>query len=166
MEPPPTPPLSPPPQVLRRMSVLSIMLYAEYSYHQRSRILIEKEYSLAFSREQKRNAANRSGRESLRLEQELRRDLIMKREFRPAIPLFLILFLAAGSEALLLAPFNIITALLFDLENFLGYLHVTAKTTFVTTHVVPSLCRVPRFEAPIHMPRPHNSSPCPLPPYV
>ena len=142
------------------------MLYAEYSYHQKSWILLEKDYSLAFSREQKRNAANRSGRESLSLEQESRRDLITKREFRLAIPLFLILFLAAGSEALLLASFYIITSLLFNLENFLGYLHVTAKTTFVTTHVIPSLCRVPHFEAPIHVPRPHNPSPCPPPPYV
>ena len=152
--------------MLRRVSVLSIMLHTEYSYHQRSRILLKKEYSLAFSREQQRNAANRSGRESLRLEQESRRDLITKREFRLAIPLFLILFLTAGSEALLLAPFYIIASLLFDLENFLGYLHVTAKTTFVTTRVIPSLCRVPRFEAPIHVPRPHNPSPCPPPPYV
>ena len=148
------------------MSVLSITLYAEYSYRQKSRILLEKEYSLAFSREQKRNAANLSGRESSRLEQELRRDLIAKREFCPAIPLFLILFLAIGSEALLLAPFYIITLLLFDLENFLGYLHVTAKTTFVTTHIVPSLCRVSHFEAPIHVPRPRNPSPHPPLPYV
>ena len=139
--------------------VLSITLYTEYSYRQRSRILLEKEYSLTFSREQKRNAANLSGRESSRLE-------IAKREFCPAIPLFLILFLAVGSEALLLAPFYVITSHLFDLENFLGYLHVTAKTIFVTTHVVPSLHRVPCLEAPIHVPRPRNPSPCPLPPYV
>ena len=166
MDPPPTPPSSPPPQVLRHVSVLSITLYTKYSYHQKSRILLEKEYSLAFSREQKRNTANRSGRESSRLEQELRRDLIAKREFRPAIPLFLILFLAAGLEALLLAPFYIIASLLFDLKNFLGYLHITAKTTFVTTRVIPSLRRVPCFEAPIHVPRPCNPSPRPLPPYV
>ena len=121
---------------------------------------------MAFSREQKRNTTNRSGRESLRLEQESRRDLITKREFHPAIPLFLILFLAAGSEVLLLAPFYVIASLLFNLENFLGYLHVTVKTTFVTTCVVPSLRRVPCFEAPIHVPRPHNPSPCPPPPYV
>ena len=98
---------------------------------------------MAFSKEHKRNTANRSGRESLRLEQESRRDLIVKREFRPAIPLFLILFLVAGSEVLLLAPFYVIASHLFDLENFLGYLHITAKTTFVTTHVVPSLRVVP-----------------------
>ena len=121
---------------------------------------------MALSREQKRKAANISGRESSRLEQELRRDLIAKREFCWAIPLFLILFLAVGSEALLLAPFYIITSLLFDLENFLDYLHVTAKTTFVTTCVVLSLRRVPRFEAPIHMPRPRNPSPHPPPPYI
>ena len=166
MELPPTPPLSSPLQVLRRVSVLSITLYAEYSYQQKLRILLEKEYSLAFSREQKRNTANTSGKESLRLEQELRKDLITKREFHPAIPLFLILFLTIGSEALLLAPFYVITSLLFDLENFIGYLHVTVKTTFVTTHVVPSLCRVPCFEAPIHMPRPRNPSLHPPPPYV
>ena len=101
-----------------------------------------------------------------RLEQELRRDLIAKREFCPAIPLFLILFLAVGSEALLLAPFYIIASLLFDPENFLGYLHITAKTTFVTTRVIPSLHRVSCFEAPIHVPRPRNPSLRPLPPYV
>ena len=121
---------------------------------------------MAFSREHKRNTANRSGRESSRLEQESRRDLIAKREFRPAIPLFLILFLVAGSEVLLLTPFYVIALLLFDLENFLGYLHITAKTTFVTTRIVPSLRIVPHFEAPIHMPRPRNPSPHPLPPYV
>ena len=166
MELPPTPPLSPPLQVLRHVSVLSITLYAKYSYQQKSRILLEKEYSLAFSREQKRNAANTSGRESSRLEQESRRDLIAKREFHLAIPLFLILFLAAGSEVLLLIPFYVIALLLFNLENFLGYLHITMKTTFVTTHIIPSLRRVPHFEAPIHVPRPHNPSPHPPPPYV
>ena len=57
---------------------------------------------MAFSREQRRNAENRSGRESSRLEQESKKDLIMKREFRPAIFLFLILYLIAGSEVLLL----------------------------------------------------------------
>ena len=57
-------------------------------------------------------------------------------------------------------------SLLLDLENFLGYLHVTAKTTFVTTRIVPSLRIVPRFEAPIHVPRPHNPSPRPPPPYI
>ena len=152
--------------MLRHILVLLITLYAKNSYHQKSRILLEKEYSLAFSREQKRNIANRSGRESLRLEQESRRDLTAKREFCPAITLFLILFLAAGSEALLLAPFYVIALLLFDLENFLDYLHVTAKTIFFTTRIVPSLHRVPHFEAPIHMPRPHNPSPRPLPLYV
>ena len=155
-----------PPQVLRYMSVLSITLYTEYSYHQKSRILLEKEYSLAFSREQKRNAANRSGRESLSLEQESRRDLITKREFHPAIHFFLILFLATGSEALLLAPFYVIALLLFNLENFWGYMHITTKTTFVTTCIVPRLRRVPCFEAPIHMPRPRNPSPQRPPPYV
>ena len=57
---------------------------------------------MAFSREQRRNAENRSGRESSRLEQELKKDLIVKREFRPTIFLFLILYLIAGSEVLLL----------------------------------------------------------------
>ena len=93
---------SPPPQVLRHISILAVTLYAEYSYHQKSQILLEKDYSLAFSREQRRNAENRSGRESSRLEQESKKDLIMKREFRPAIFLFLILYLIAGSEVLLL----------------------------------------------------------------
>ena len=84
----------------------------------------------------------------------------------PSHPPFLILFLAAGSEVLLLTPFYVITSLLFNVENFLDYLHVTAKTTFVTTRVIPSLHRVPHFEAPIHVPRPRDPSPHPPPPYV
>ena len=94
---------------------------------------------MAFSREQKRNAENRSGRESSRLEQESKKDLIVKREFHPAILLFLILYLAIGSEVLPLALSYVITLLLFGLENLLGYLHVSVKTTFVTTCVVPSV---------------------------
>ena len=69
------------------------MVYTKYSYHQKSRILLEKDYSLAFSREPKRNAENRSGRESSRLEQESKKNLIMKREFHSAILLFLTLYL-------------------------------------------------------------------------
>ena len=130
------------------------MLYAEYSYHQKSQILLEKDYSLAF------------GRESSRLEQELKKDLIVKKEFRPAIFLFLILYLVAGSEVLPLILSYATTLLLLGLENLLGYLYVTAKITLGTSRIVPSLRRVPCFEAPIHVPRPHNPSPRPLPPYV
>ena len=121
---------------------------------------------MAFSREQKRNAENRSGRGSSRLEQESKKDLIVKREFHPAILLFLTLYLAVGSEALLLVLSYIITSLLLGLENLLGYLHVSAKITFATGRVVPTIHVVPHFEAPIHVPRPHNPSPRPLPPYV
>ena len=142
------------------------MLYAKYSYHQKSQILLEKDYSLAFGREQRRNAENRFGRESSRLEQESKKDLIMKREFRPAIFPFLILYLVAGSEVLPLVLSYATTSLLLGLENPLGYLYGTAKITLSTSHVVPSLRRVPRFEASIHVPRPHNPSPHPLPPYV
>ena len=78
---------------------------------------------MAFSREQKRNAENRSGRESSRLEQESKKDLIMKREFHPAILLFLTLYLAVGSEVLPLVLSYIIALLLLGLENLLGYLH-------------------------------------------
>ena len=166
MESLPTPPLSPPPQVLRRISILLVTLYTEYFYHQKSRILLEKDYSLAFSREQRRNIDNRSGRESSRLEQELKKDLIVKREFCPTIFLFLILYLITGSEVLPLVLSYVTASLLLGLENLLGYLHITPKITLSTSHVVPSLHRVPRFEGPIHVPRPRNPSPCPPPPYV
>ena len=166
MESLPTPPSSPPPQVLRHISILLVTLYAEYSYHQKFRILLEKDYILAFSREQKRNAKNRSGRESSRLEQELKKDLIVKRKFHPAILLFLTLYLAVGSKALPLVLSYVIALLLLGLENLLGYLHVSVKITITTSRVVSTICRVPRFEAPIHIPRPCNPSPRPPPPYV
>jgi hypothetical protein len=79
----------PPLQVLGRMSILSTTLYVEYTYHQKSLTLFEREYSWAFSREQRNNAASRSGRGSLRSEQESKRDSIVKQELHPAIPLFL-----------------------------------------------------------------------------
>jgi hypothetical protein len=126
-------------------------LYVEYTYHQRSQTLFEREYSWAFSREQRNNAASRSGRGSLRSEQESKRDSIVKRELHPAIPLFLILYLAVGSEALHLALSYVIASLLFDLENLLGYLHITARITLATSRLVPTLRRVPRFQAPIHV---------------
>jgi hypothetical protein len=149
------------------VSILSITLYAEYTYHQRSQTLFEKDYSWAFSREQRNNAANRSGRGSLRSEQESKRDSIVKRELHPAIPLFLTLYLAVGSEALHLALSYVIVSLLFGLENLLGYLHVTARITLATSRLVPTICRVPRFQAPIHVPaRSCNPSPQPPPPYV
>jgi hypothetical protein len=90
----------------------------------------------------------------------------MKREFHPAILLFLILYLVAGSGVQLLVSSYVIASLLFDLENFLGYLHVSAKITLVTSRVVRTLRRVPRFEAPIQVPRPRNPSPHPPPPYI
>jgi hypothetical protein len=149
------------------VSILSITLYAEYTYHQRSQTLFERDYSWAFSREQRNNAANRSGRGSLRSEQELKRDLIVKRELHLAIPLFLILYLAVGSEVLPLALFYVTVSLLFGLENLLGYLHVTARITLTTSRLIPTLRRVPHFQAPIHVPaRPCNPSPHPPPPYI
>jgi hypothetical protein len=85
----------------------------------------------------------------------------------PGHPLFLILYLAIGSEALPLTFFYVIIALLFGLENLLGYLHVTARITPATSHLIPTLRRVPRFQAPIHVPaRPRNPSPQPPPPYI
>jgi hypothetical protein len=167
MEQPPTPPSSPHPQVLGRVSILSATLYAEYSYHQKSQILYERDYSLVFSKEQKRNAANRSGRESSRLEHKSKKDLIVKREFHPTILLFLTLYLAVGLGVHLLVLLYVTASLLFGLENYLGYLHVSAKITLVTSRVVPTLRRVPHFEAPIHVPsRPRHPSPQPPPPYV
>jgi hypothetical protein len=149
------------------VSILSTTLYAEYTYRQKSLTLFEREYSWAFSREQRNNTARRSGRGSLRSKQESKRDSTVKRELHPAIPLFLILYLAVGSEALHLALAYVIVSLLFGLENLLGYLHVTARITLATSHLIPTICRVPRFQAPIHMPaRPCNPSPQPLPPYV
>jgi hypothetical protein len=62
-------------------------IYAEYSYHQKSQILLERDYSLVLSREQMRNNSQNSGRESMRLECELKKDLIVKREFHPAVAL-------------------------------------------------------------------------------
>jgi hypothetical protein len=90
----------------------------------------------------------------------------VKREFHPAILLFLTLCLAAGLGVPLLVLSYATVSLLFDLENFLGYLHASAKITLVTSRIVPTLRRVPRFEAPIHIPRPRNPSPHPPPPYV
>jgi hypothetical protein len=142
-------------------------LYVKYTYRQKSLTLFEREYSWAFSREQRNNGARRSGRGSLRSEQESKRDSIMKRELHPAIPLFLTLYLAVGSEALPLALFYITVSLLFGLENLLGYLHVTTRITLATSHLIPILRRVPHFQAPIHMPaRLHNPSPHPPAPYV
>jgi hypothetical protein len=142
------------------------MLYAEYSYHQKSQILYEKDYSLVLSKEQKRNTANRSGRESSRLERESKKDLIVKREFHPTILLFLTLYLAVGLGVCLLVPLYVTASVLYGLENYLGYLHVSAKITLVTSQVVPTLHRVSHFEAPIYVPRPRNPSPIPPPPYV
>jgi hypothetical protein len=166
MEQLPIPPSSPRPQVLGHVSILSATFYAEYSYHQKSQILLERDYNLVLSREQKRNNSQNSGRESTRLEHESKKDLIVKREFHPAILLSLILYLVAGSGVHLLVPSYVIASLIFDLENFLGYLHVSAKIILGTSRVVPTLRRVPRFEAPIHMPRPRNPSPHPPSPYI
>jgi hypothetical protein len=91
----------------------------------------------------------------------------VKREFHPTILLFLILYLAVGLGVRLLVPLYVTASLLFGLENYLSYLHVSAKITLVTSRVVPTLRRVSRFEAPIHVPpRPRNPSPQPPPPYV
>jgi hypothetical protein len=143
------------------------MLYVEYTYRQKSLTLFKREYSRAFSREQRNNATRRSGRGSLRSEQESKRDSIMKRELHLAIPLFLILYLTVGSEALPLALSYVIISLLFGLENLLGYLHVTVRITLATSRLVPTLHKVPRFQAPIHVPaRPRNPAPHPPPPYI
>jgi hypothetical protein len=104
-----------------------------------------------FSKEQKRNTTNRSGRESSRLERESKNDLIVKREFHPTILLFLTLYLVTGLGVHLLVLLNITASLLFGLENYLGYLHISAKITLVTSRVAP---------------RPRNPSPQPPPPYV
>jgi hypothetical protein len=91
----------------------------------------------------------------------------VKRELHPAIPLFLILYLAIGSEVLHLALSYVIVSLLFGLENLLGYLHVIVRITLATSRLIPTLRRVPHFQAPIHVPaRPRNPSPQPPPPYV
>jgi hypothetical protein len=149
------------------VSILLITLYAEYTYHQRSQTLFERDYSWVFSKEQRNSAANRSGKESLRSEQESKRDSIVKRELHPAIPLFLTLYLTGGSEALPLALFYVTVLLLFGRENLLGYLHVTARITLATSRLVPTLRRVPRFQTPIHVPaRPRNPSPQPPSPYI
>jgi hypothetical protein len=94
---------------------------------------------LVLSGEQKRNALQRSGRESSRLERELKKDLFVKSEFHPAILLFLTLYLAAGLGVPLLVRSYATVSLLFDLENFLGYLHASAKVTLVTSRIVPTL---------------------------
>jgi hypothetical protein len=100
MEQLPTLPSSPPPQILGCVSILSTILYVEYTYRRKSQTLFEREYSWVFSREQRNNTANRSGRGSLRSEQESKRDSIMKRELHLAIPLFLILYLSFFSSYL------------------------------------------------------------------
>jgi hypothetical protein len=93
-----------------------------------------------------------------RVEERLNRE----ERLPPRNPLFLILYHAVGLEACLLVPFYVTISLLFGLEKHLGYLHVSAKTSRVTSRIVPTLRRVPHFEAPIYVPRPHN----PPPPYV
>jgi hypothetical protein len=134
-----TPPSSPRPQVLGCVSILSATLYAEYSYHQKPQILYERNYSLVFSKEQKRNAANRSGRESSRLECESKKDIIVKSEFHPTILLFLTLYLTVGLGVCLLVLLYVTASLLCGLENYLGYLHISTKITLVTSRVVPTL---------------------------
>jgi hypothetical protein len=117
-----------------------------------------------FSREQRNNATRRSGRGSLRSKQESKKDSIVKRELHPAIPLFLILYLAVGSEALPLALSYVIVSLLFGLENLVGYLHITARSMLATSRLIPTLRRVPHFQALIHIPaRLRNPSPQPPP---
>jgi hypothetical protein len=127
MEQLPTPPSSPCLEVHGHVSILSVTLYAEYSFRQKSLILLERDYSLVLSREQKRNTLQRSGRESTRLERKSKKDSIVKRDFHLTTLLFLILYHAVGLEAHLLVPFHITILLLFGLEKHLGYLHVSAK---------------------------------------
>ena len=69
-------------------------------------------------------------------------------------------------QALPLVLSYVIASLLLGLENLLGYLHVSVKITFTTSHIVPTICRVPHFEAPIHVPRPRNPFLRPPPPYI
>jgi hypothetical protein len=103
------------------------MLYAEYSFRQKSLILLERDYSLVLSREQKRNTLQCSGRESTRLECESKKDSTVKRDFHPATLLFLILYHTIGLEARHLVPFYVTVSLLFGLEKHLGYLHIVKK---------------------------------------
>jgi hypothetical protein len=64
-------------------------------------------------------------------------------------------------------PSYVTVSLLFGLENLLGYLHVTARIMLATSRLIPTLRRVPCFQAPIHVPaRPRNPSPQPPPPYI
>ena len=100
------------------------------------------------------------------LEPESKKDLIVKRDFHPAILVFLILYYVIGLEATLLPLLYVTTSLLFGLDSRLEYLYASTKITFATSHIVPTLCRVPCFEAPLHVPRLHNPFPCPPPPYV
>ena len=166
MELPPTPPLSPPPLAQGRVLILSITLYAEYSYHWKSRILLERDYSLVLSRAKKHSTLNGSGRASTQLEPESKKNSIVKRDFHPTILVFLILYYVVGLEATLLPLLYVTTSLLFSLDSHLGYLGASAKITFTTSRIVHALRRVPRFEAPLHVPRLHNPSPRPPPPYV
>ena len=92
-----------------------------------------------FSKEQKQNTENRSGRESSRLEQESKKDLIVKRDFHPVILTFLMLYYVVGLEATLLPLLYITISLLFSLDNHLGYLHATTKFTLATSRVAPTL---------------------------
>jgi hypothetical protein len=80
------------------------MFYTEYSYRQKSQILLERDYNLVLSREQKRNNSQNSGREFTRLECKSKKDFIVKRELHPTILLFLILCLIAGSGVHLPVP--------------------------------------------------------------
>jgi hypothetical protein len=97
-----------------------------------------------------RNNSQNSGRESMRLEHQSKKDLNVKREFHPTILLFLILCLIAGSGVHLLVPSYLITSLLFNLENFLGYLHASAKITLITSRVIPTLYIVPTLFRSTH----------------
>jgi hypothetical protein len=65
------------------------MLYTEYSFHQKSQIVLERDYTLVLSREQKRNNLQHSGRESMRLERKSKKDSIVNRDFHPTTLLLL-----------------------------------------------------------------------------
>ncbi len=87
-------------------------------------------------------------------------DFIVKRDFQiEHLLLIIILYHAAGSVALNLPFCYVIVSLLFDLDQYLGGLHVTARVTFTVQALIPQRVRFdPRINRPARPPPPYEAS--------
>ena len=87
-------------------------------------------------------------------------DFIVKRDFQiEHLLLIIILYHAAGSVVLNLPFCYVIVSLLFDLDQLLGGLHVTARVTFTIQTIVPQRVRFdPHINRPARPPPPYEAS--------